>query len=87
MNYTYKTHGVCSQYIEFDLTDGIVSGVSYYGGCNGNLKAVSKLVEGRKADEIVSILKGNLCGNKGTSCADQLALALEAAMEQQAKEA
>ena len=87
MNYTYKTHGVCSQFIEFDLTDGIVSGVKFYGGCDGNLKAIGKLVEGKKAEEIAALLKGNLCGNKGTSCADQLSQALSAAIEQQEKEA
>ena len=87
MNYTYRTHGVCSQFIEFDLTDGKVSGVRFYGGCDGNLKAIGKLVEGKDASEIAKLLKGNICGNKTTSCADQLALALEAAMEQQAKEA
>lgn len=80
MNYTFRTHGVCSQFIEFDLTDGIVRNVAFYGGCNGNLKAIGKLVDGKPASEVIAVLKGNLCGNKGTSCADQLAIALEEAL-------
>ncbi len=79
MKYTYRTQGVCSQAIEFELEDGIIHGVVFFGGCNGNLKAISKLVEGKPADEIISILKGNTCGSKLTSCADQLARALEQA--------
>ena len=80
MKYTYQTQGVCSQAIEFELEDGIIHGVEFFGGCNGNLKAISKLVEGKPADEIISILKGNTCGSKLTSCADQLARALEQAV-------
>ena len=79
MKYTYQTQGVCSQAIEFELENGIIHGVEFFGGCNGNLKAISKLVEGKPADEIISILKGNTCGSKLTSCADQLARALEQA--------
>lgn len=80
MKYTYQTQGVCSQAIEFDLEDGVIHGVEFFGGCNGNLKAISKLVEGKPADEIIAILKGNTCGSKLTSCADQLAQALEQAV-------
>ncbi len=65
--------------IQFDLNDGIVSNVSFLGGCNGNLKAIGKLVEGKQATEVISILKGNDCNGKGTSCADQLATAHEQA--------
>ena len=79
MKYKYKTRGVCASYIYFELNDGIISNVSFQGGCNGNLKAISKLVEGMESEKIISILKGNLCGFKGTSCADQLAIALHAA--------
>ena len=81
MTYTFKTRGVCASYINFDLNDGIVSGVSFQGGCNGNLRAISKLIEGQNAENVISILKGNLCGFKGTSCADQLAIALRAALD------
>lgn len=81
MKYKFKTRGVCASYIEFSLDNGIVSGVNFYGGCNGNLRAISKLVEGKDAEEIISILKGNLCGFKNTSCADQFAIALRSALD------
>jgi len=76
MRYTYKTKGVCSSQISFDINEGIISNVSFIGGCNGNLKAVSKLVDGLTVDEIEKKLKGNTCGFKSTSCADQLAIAV-----------
>lgn len=79
MHYQYRTEGVCSSLIDFDLEEGIVKNVAFTGGCNGNLKAISKLVEGMKAENVVNTLKGNECGYKGTSCADQLAKAIEAA--------
>ena len=80
MQYTYKTRGVCSRSITFDLNDGIVTNVSFEGGCNGNLKAIGKLVEGWRAEDIIARLEGNTCGNKETSCADQLAAAIKAAL-------
>ena len=83
MKYSYKPQGVCSRMINFDVTDGKVSDVSFIGGCDGNLKAIGKLVEGHDAKEIISILKGNTCGYKSTSCGDQLAIALEQALAQQ----
>ena len=61
MTFTYKTQGTCSSQITFDLNDGIVSNVSFVRGCNGNLKAISKLVEGMEAEKLISILKGNTC--------------------------
>ena len=76
MRYTYRTHGTCSRSITFDINGDVVTGVSFEGGCNGNLKAIAKLCEGMKAEEISAKLAGNLCGNKGTSCADQLAKAV-----------
>lgn len=83
MHYTYNCKMTCSQQIEFDIDEnGIVTNVKFYGGCNGNLKAISKLVEGSTADYIVSKLKGNTCGYKTTSCADQLATAVEEAYAQ-----
>lgn len=81
MRYDYIPRGVCARKISFDLSDGIVSNVEFQGGCNGNLKAIAKLVEGKRADEIGAILEGNTCGMKNTSCADQLAKALKAAAE------
>lgn len=82
MNFTFKTKGVCASTISFDLTDGVVSGVSFVGGCNGNLKAISRLVEGMDAKKLIQTLKGNKCGFKGTSCADQLAIAIENALNE-----
>ena len=81
MKYTYRTKGTCSQQITFDLDNGIVKNIEFFGGCNGNLKAISKLVDGMSATEIIEKLKGNTCGFRSTSCADQLALAIEKAME------
>ncbi len=80
MTHTYKTKGTCSQQITFDLNDGIISNVSFVGGCNGNLQGVSKLVEGQKAEDILHKLKGIRCGVKPTSCPDQLACAIEEAL-------
>lgn len=80
MTHTYKTKGTCSRQITFDLNDGIISNVSFAGGCNGNLQGVSKLVEGQKAEDVLHKLKGIRCGVKPTSCPDQLALAIEEAL-------
>ena len=74
----YKTSGTCSQMISYDLEDGIVKNVSFFGGCNGNLKGIGSLVEGMKAEDVIEKLKGIKCGMKSTSCPDQLARALEA---------
>lgn len=79
--YSYRPHGVCSQLINFDVEDGIISNVEFFGGCNGNLKAIAKLVEGKPASEIADILEGNTCGNRPTSCADQFSKALRLALE------
>lgn len=82
-HYTYYPMGVCSQQIDFDLDEqGCLYNVRYIGGCNGNLKAIGKLVDGQAAAQIVKVLKGNDCGGRGTSCADQLACALEQALKQ-----
>ncbi len=75
-HYQYKTNGVCPSMVEFDLDGDTVRGVSFTGGCNGNLKAIGKLVEGMSVDQVYSVLAGNTCGRKPTSCADQLAQAL-----------
>ncbi len=85
--YTYQTKGTCSRQIDFELRDGKVYNVSFVGGCNGNLKGISKLVEGMDAKELIERLKGNTCGSKSTSCPDQLALALEAALAETKAEA
>lgn len=77
MKFTYKTKGVCSQSIEITIEDDIVKEVSYYGGCNGNLKGIGLLVKGMKVDDVIERLEGVRCGFKSTSCPDQLATALK----------
>ncbi len=81
MTYEYKTRGTCSTKIRFDVDNGIVSNVAFTNGCNGNLKAISKLVEGMSAEKVIELLDGNTCGMKPTSCADQLAKALSEALK------
>ena len=76
MKYTYKTRGTCSREISFEINDVVVTNVSFYGGCNGNLQGIAKLVEGMKIEEVIEKLKGINCNGKGTSCPDQLANAL-----------
>ena len=77
MEYIYNPKGVCSMQMVFDIENNIVKSLKILGGCPGNTVGVSKLVEGRNIDEIIQMLKGIPCGNKGTSCPDQIAIALE----------
>jgi uncharacterized protein (TIGR03905 family) len=81
MRQSYRTRGVCSVQINFDLDGDVVTNVEFIGGCNGNLKAISKLVNGMTVDQIEGYLKGNTCGYKPTSCADQLAIAVRQAYD------
>ena len=83
MKHEYKTSGVCSQKITFNLEGDIVKDVNFFGGCNGNLKAIGKLVEGLTVNQIKETLLGNTCGYKNTSCADQLAKAVISAYEKE----
>lgn len=76
MVYTYTTQGTCSRQITFELDGNIVRNVKFTGGCNGNLKGISALVDGMTVDEIVEKLGGTTCGFKNTSCPDQLAKAV-----------
>ena len=76
MEYTYKTRGTCSSQIQFEIVDGRVYNVRFTGGCNGNLKAISSLVDGMTVEEVVERVQGIRCGFKSTSCSDQLATAL-----------
>ena len=76
-NYTYKTHGTYSKEISFDLEDGKLHNLKFQGGCPGNLAAISKLLEGQDAKNAADLLRGNDCGGRGTSCADQLAKAID----------
>jgi len=79
MRYFYKTKGTCSTNISFELEKDIVKNVEFRGGCNGNLKAISILVEGMPAEKLIATLEGNTCGSSSTSCADQLAKAVKSA--------
>lgn len=79
----YTPTGVCSRLISFDLDDdNTIHNLGFLGGCNGNLKAISRLVEGHNAKDIATILQGNTCGPRNTSCADQLSKALIEAINQ-----
>ena len=78
---SFSPKGVCAQQIDFDVDEGgALHNVKFVGGCNGNLKAIGLLVEGQDASSIAETLRGNICGFKQTSCADQLAIAIEQAL-------
>ena len=83
MRFNYKTQGVCSQVISFDIEGNVVTNIEFYGGCSGNLRAISKLVDGWTVEKIEQYLLGNRCGMKPTSCADQLAKAVRRALDGQ----
>ena len=81
--FTFQTMGVCSQEVSFTIDEqNRVHNVRFLGGCPGNLLAIGKLVEGADAKQVAALLKGNDCGGKGTSCADQLSRAITAALAQ-----
>ncbi len=82
MQYSYKTSGTCASVITFDIEGDIIKNVKFTGGCNGNLKAISALVEGMKVAEIEAKLKGITCGWKNTSCSDQLTKAVVKAYQE-----
>ncbi len=79
MKYNFAQQGVCSTNVEFELDGDIVRNVSFSGGCNGNLKALSALVEGMTVKQVTERLRGITCGFRKTSCSDQFAQALEKA--------
>ena len=81
MHYTYQTEQTCSQLIDFDIVDGVLHNVSFFGGCDGNLQGVSRLVEGMKIEDVLARLEGIRCGWKDTSCPDQLCRAIRQAMK------
>ncbi len=83
MTYTYQPRGVCSRKMTVELDDGIIRDVRIEGGCSGNLQGISQLVIGMPAREAIQRMKGIRCGGKPSSCPDQLALALEQALEKQ----
>lgn len=80
MKYTYNTWGTCSRLIDFEIQDGVIKNVVFTGGCNGNLQGIARLVEGMTPAQAISKLEGIHCGNKPTSCPDQLAQALKQAL-------
>ena len=82
MEYTYKTKGTCAVQIKFDLDGDVITNIKFIGGCPGNLNALSKLLDGQTVSYIEEKLLGNLCGGRGTSCADQLAKAVRCAYEE-----
>ena len=86
-SYTYTPRGTCSRKIDFTLENGIVKAVQFTGGCSGNTQGVAALCVGRPAEEVVKVIKGIRCGMKPTSCPDQLANALEQAIEAEKKNA
>lgn len=83
MRYEYKTENTCSQLISFEIDGNVITNIKFYGGCNGNLKAVSKLVQGMTVEQIENKLSGITCGRRPTSCADQLAKAVREALHAQ----
>ena len=78
MTYTYRPRGVCSQYMELEVENGILRSFRVLGGCDGNLQGIARLVAGMPVDEVIARLDGIRCGGKPTSCPDQLAQALKA---------
>ena len=76
----YKTKGVCASAVSFDLVDGKITRAKFTGGCSGNTQGVCALVEGMDAKEAIKRLSGIRCGFKPTSCPDQLAKALQEAL-------
>ena len=85
MSYLYETKGTCSRLIEVELDGDVIESVRFYGGCDGNLQGIPRLVEGMTVDEVESKLSGVRCGNKTTSCPDQLAKAVREAYEASAE--
>ena len=76
MKYVYKTKGTCSTNIELDVENGIVKEIAFWGGCNGNLQGISRLVTGMPVSEVITRLEGVRCGTRSNSCPDQLCRAL-----------
>ncbi|MFI3248216.1 MAG: TIGR03905 family TSCPD domain-containing protein [Rikenellaceae bacterium] len=74
---SFAPKGVCCKRMEIVIEDGVIRSVEFKGGCNGNLQGIARLVAGQKADDVAKLLRGVDCGGRGTSCPDQLAIALE----------
>ena len=80
MVYDYTPHGVCSQHIHLEVEDGVICSVEFLGGCNGNLKGISRLLKGMKAEDAIARMEGTTCGPRPTSCPDQIAKNLKKAL-------
>ena len=80
MHYTYKTGGTCSTMIDFDIIDGKLHNIVFTNGCNGNLKGISRLLKGMKAEDAIARMEGTTCGPRPTSCPDQIAKNLKKAL-------
>lgn len=79
----YKTKGTCSQAIDVEAENGVITSVKFIGGCAGNTAGIAKLVTGMKVDDVIARLEGTTCGMRPTSCPDQLAKALKQMKENQ----
>lgn len=77
MRYSYNVKGVCASKVEFDVEDGVLRNIAFSGGCNGNLKGIGALADGMTPSEAVTKLEGIGCGGRGTSCPDQLSVAIK----------
>ncbi|MBQ7544962.1 MAG: TIGR03905 family TSCPD domain-containing protein [Synergistaceae bacterium] len=87
MMFDYTPSGVCAKEITFEIEDGRLHSVNFAGGCKGNLAAISRLIEGADAVKVADILRGNTCGHRPTSCADQLACAIDEAVARESRKA
>lgn len=85
MRYSYKTENTCSTEVAFDLDEGIVHNIDIAGGCSGNIQALEKLLDGFTVEDLQEKCGGIICGRRGTSCADQLSIAVGRAMEDKNK--
>lgn len=84
MKKVFYPKGVCSTRYDIDIEDGIIKNISVTGGCNGNLKGICSLIKGRRAEDVIPLMRGIQCGYKGTSCPDQISFALEEAVKEEA---
>jgi len=87
LRFAYKTRGVCSREISFEIENNKVKNIHFVGGCPGNLKGICALAEGMSPEELIKRVKGTTCGGKPTSCPDQLSIAVAQAIEQYKLEA
>ena len=85
--HTYIPSGVCSRQIDVELDGDTIKSVQFTGGCDGNLKAISKLVAGQNVDDIVAMMEGHTCGRRSTSCVDQMTKAIREAQAKDAEQA